>query len=268
MWKVELSPTNEFKFNYNGVFVNLGDIILFYYKCDNKINYIKIHKSGNIIEKNNFSYNGKIDIPVYWILSKQKKSSYLLFNSHTGIDLNSQKVISGLNIKYDNEQKMLDLSEGQYYFNECYIEHVGAFGYKCCNTISGNKMWQITLNGYLYTDVFQYGDSFIFCTAQHGGGIYAVNVQTGKIKFCINTKGTAKYIKINNILYCYQLGRKGFLLKVDLDNGVIIDSFEIGETTIDSPLQLIDSTYILTVTFCKNKGNFYIPTIECFNINE
>lgn len=67
---------------------------------------------------------------------------------------------------------------------------------------NGKQIWNLKVQGYLYTSIALLEEKFIvFGTAGQGGGFYIVEIETGNLKFHENTKGTVNYLIKNKLIY-------------------------------------------------------------------
>lgn len=155
-----------------------------------------------------------------------------------------EEVLSPLDLRH--------LSIDPFLFDRFLIEHKGAYGFVCRDAVTKEKLWTLTAQGYLYTDMVRIGDRVLFGTAEHGGFVYCIDLPTGKIAYQINTRGTAKIQFGEGFFVCYELGKVGKLLLVETETGQILDSAPLYKTSIKCPLFLMNNRDIFIVSFRKN----------------
>ena len=104
-------------------------------------------------------------------------------------------------------------------------------------------------------------NQLFICTAEHGGFVYCFDINTGDLYYKIRTGGTAKIQFGIDYFVCYELGKNGKVMLVDIKTGTLLDSIELYKTTIDCPLLLMDNSYIITLSFKKQQKHQYIGVI-------
>ncbi len=273
LWKIELPVRNAGLYEYNGVFTAVNNEIYFYHLCGKDIALLRFAENGEKVDLHLISSkNRAIDIPYRWQLKDFNGRKYLIVGNDTAMDVISQEFLETASLdpdlpqRYEEKKNSKFLEEGRYIFDDYYIEHYKSFGFRCFDSQSGAMKWQITLKGYLYSEIFKYKKLLIFCTAGHGGGVYGVDQDSGKISFFINTGGTAKYVLRDNIMFFCKIGKKDCcLMKIDLDNREVIDQISIeGSVVIDFPIFYFNSKiYLLSAKRIKNDIK---PIITCFQI--
>ena len=269
-WDYELP---EFKSDrhsdYDGNFFYSKGMIIFVYSVCKKICLIKFDENGNQILYR--EYEIPHHTPSLWQTVFYNKKTYLFFDDNVCLDTETLEILNCKISTFGGTEDWLKearfLEEGPFDFNDFYIEHPTSFTYLCKNKSTNDLIWKLKLKGYLYSKIFKNINDLIFCTAEHGGGVYAVNEHSGEIRYYIDTKGTQYYVKINNEMFFYHLGEKGILLKINLLTGQTIEEFPLNQVTLDSPLQLLDNKWLLTLTFKKKRDNINIPVIRCIDIN-
>lgn len=136
--------------------------------------------------------------------------------------------------------------DGDFVFGEYRITHHGQWGYACFK--EDKLLWKKSLRGYLYTDIIKNGNQIIFGTAGMGGHFYSLNIDSGDIVFDFNTKGTCKFLQIDNDIYFAMSQKKNTVIyRIDY-NGNVLDSLEVEGTRNDeNPFMASDnSIYIVT----------------------
>lgn len=270
-WSYELPEfKTDYHYKYEGKFYYSNGMIVFIHLGFKTVCIIKFDENGNQISYR--EYEGDFEIPSIWQSVFYNKKNYLFLNNSTCIDTETFEILNckittlGGTEDWFKESRFFS-GKGSFDFDNFYIEHPSSFIYLCKNKSTNDLMWKLKLKGYLYSKIFKNNNDLIFCTAEHGGGVYAVNECSGEIRYYIDTKGTKHYAKINDEMFFYHLGKKGMLLRINLSTGQIIESLPLDQVTIDSPLQLLNNKWLLTLTFKKKRDNINIPVVSCIDID-
>lgn len=252
---------------FNGVFVSLDKLVAFYFFKDGDLIEYIFEENGELISRSEYHPRERLPIPWYWLEVELYGGRYILFNSTVGFDTWEKVFI------YDicPEMKAMYISvfgeeyhfeNDDFVFDDYRIAHKGSCGYSCY--LSGEHVWDLKAQAYLYTNIQRYSDSIVFGTAGHGGHFYIVDLPSGKVKIDVNTKGTSKFLYADGKFYLYSCGKKGRLLKID-EEGVIKEEIEFNGMVdgVYSPLGFVNNK-IYALSFKKKKGVLY-PVIHCIS---
>ena len=80
-----------------------------------------------------------------------------------------------------------------YKFEDYAISMASPFMMKCKSQTSGETIWKLKLNAYLYTEIEERNGVLYFGTAGKGGRFYGVYLASGEVAFDYNTGGTERY---------------------------------------------------------------------------
>lgn len=267
LWKIELAPIKS-EWDLYGKFFSHAASNYFLYKRNANVELLCFSNEGTVLQQNTFA-NCKPDIPACWQESKAD-SHVIICGDHLAFHIDTLKMSANppAAILEGYRDNPYHLTDDPFYFGEYIISHKGAFGYRCMKTGSRNKIWEISLNGYLYRDMvyFTKTDSILICTAGHGGSVYSVDLKSGRILFEIKTGGTKDIVIHEDMMYCYRMGKTGSILEVNLNNGIVNKEYDLHEIDIHSPLQTIDGSVVLTVSRKRGKEHMQIPVIIAFEM--
>ena len=267
-WKCNLIKYAEQPiFSYNGIFTYKSNILTFYFYSYNHFVETIIDKNGNLISETQYDFRKTLNLPNHWLHVSLNSNNYILFDSESGFNINTKKIIYNLdstlkaqyNQKFGNEYHLTD---DTFSFEEYIISHKGDYGLIC--HMHNKKVWEFTCKGYLYTDISKHSNLLTFGTAGRGGHLYGIDIHTGSLIFDIDTKGTSKFFYNKGFFYFYYCNNNGKIMKMDC-NGLIINELPLGgKVTHKCPLALIDDKIF---SFSLNKyQNSNCPVISCYNI--
>ena len=240
-------------YDYDGLFKMCDNNYLFCYSSCFKYNTVAIDCFNAEGQQTNHLQLEIEDclIPSQWI--HDEKKDRLIVSNKDCLNLNTLKMErSDQSFETIINDCMYRFAKDQYVVGPYLIKKPSEEKYECYRLDSGVFLWKQTLRGYLYHNIILKDDTFIICTAEHGGGVYLLDANTGIIKNVILTKGTRKICIVDNMLYTYVLGEKGKFISFDMNTGSITDQIELNRITIDCPL-LVQNGEALTLSFLRVK---------------
>ena len=240
-------------YDYDGLFKMCDNNYLFCYSSCFKYNTVAIDCFNAEGQQTNHLQLEIEDclIPSQWI--HDEKKDRLIVSNKDCLNLNTLKMErSDQSFETIINDCMYRFAKDQYIVGPYLIKKPSEEKYECYRLDSGVFLWKQTLRGYLYHNIILKDDTFIICTAEHGGGVYLLDANTGIIKNVILTKGTRKICIVDNMLYTYVLGEKGKFISFDMNTGSITDQIELNRITIDCPL-LVQNGEALTLSFLRVK---------------
>ena len=267
LWEIDLAPIDS-EWDLYGKFFSHAASNYFLYKRNNNLELLCFSDEGIVLRQNTFS-NCAPDIPAFWQVSNADNHVIVCGNNLAFyIDTLTLSTNPPVTILEGYRANPHHLTDDSFCFGDRIISHRGAFGYRCTKVGSRNKIWDITLNGYLYRDVvfFAKTNSVLFCTAGHRGSVYSVDIESGRMLFEVKTGGTKDIVIVEEALYCYRLGKAGRLLEVNLNTGVVTKEYYLHEIDIHSPLQIVHDSILLAVSRKRIKGHRQIPIIYGFDL--
>ncbi len=156
--------------------------------------------------------------------------------------------------------------DDDFIFDNYKISHQGEWGLVCSK--NQETIWKKSLKGYLYTDIIKNNNRIVFGTSGYGGHFYSINIDSGKIVFDFNTKGTSSFFCANDSYYfCSKEKKTTKLLRIDFD-GNILEMIELSGVYHDyeCPITMKDNL-LFVVTLIEKKGESFTPIINCIAVN-
>ena len=255
------------KWDIYGKFFLCSPLNCFLYKRNMNLELLSFSNEGHILRQQTFQ-NCEPDIPAYWQTSKADSNVIICGKSLVFYkDTLTPSCSPSKKIMEEYRANPYHLTDDPFLFGNYRIDHKGHFGFRCTEVQSGNKIWETTLNGYLYHDVvfFPETNSILFCTAGHGGGVYSIDIEIGKKLFEVKTGGTRDIVIYKNTGYCYRLGKSGSLLEFDIRSGNVTKEHPLHEVDLHSPLQAINNSILCTISR-KTKNGVFIPILNGFEL--
>ncbi len=223
-----------------------------------------------IAEERRLNLSKDILLPTRWNTKREPDSWLIYCDEAYQFEILTDGEVKRISIPKEvlSQRNLRHFSEDSFVFDRFLIEHKGAFGFVCTDTVTKEKLWTLKAQGYLYADMKRIGDRLFICTAEHGGFVYCVNILTGEIIYQVNTKGTAKIQFGKDFFVCYELGKSGKLLLVETETGQILDSVSIYKTSLDCPLLMIDDREIYVLSFRKTIKQASEAVLTKFTVSE
>jgi len=254
-----------FHFSYEGQFVSLGDDTAFYFHQTGRLVEIVFDANGKVMRTAEYVPTKSVPLPSCWMYAEHNGNRYILLNENIRFDVDSRSFIYGP----DPELKAIYLAEfgGDYHleyddfaFDDYRIAHESTKKFACYR--SGEHLWDLKIQAYLYTNIQRFSDSIVLGTSGHGGHFYIVDLPSGKIKADVNTKGTSKFLHIDGSFYVLSCDKEGKILKISEEGTIEEELLLPGKFDgTDSPLGYANGK-IYTLSFEKKKCVFY-PIIHC-----
>ena len=142
----------------------------------------------------------------------------------------------------------------EYIFDEIIIKYNGEKKLYCINKSNGKELWNITLIGYLYTEIEYKDGNIIFGTSGMGSVLYTIELESGIIKRNDNNARASRYSWYNDTIILPD--KKGNIQIVNPYANETIDNYKIknGKLTDYSPIKIYENK-IFTIAFNnKNRG--------------
>lgn len=267
LWETEMPPIN-WEGDLYGKLFSCAELNCYLYKRKTDLELLSFTNEGHIFRQVIFS-NCNPDIADLWQTSNADPNAIICGkNLAFYMDTLSPLINPPAKILEGYRANPYHLTDDPFYFGDYKIEHKGEFGFRCSKAEARNKIWEITLNGYLYRDLmfFPETNSVLICTAGHGGSVYSIDIDSGEKRFEIKTGGTRDIAVIGNKLYCYRLGKKGSLLEADIHTGVVLNEQQLYEVDLNSPLQKTSDSILITVSRKRINKVKQIPVLNGFEL--
>lgn len=261
-WEFEVGGPGMWPQDYDGAFIQLDDDLYGYVYLENNSIVLTVFNRSGFLNKQSCPIEHPT-IPSLWTIEKSDKDWIVYCNQQFQFHISSKGDIRQVPIpeRFFHILNAYHFSNDPFVFGDFIIEHKGPFGYSCSSINTQKKLWEIKVQGYLYTDMKRIDNQLFICTAEHGGFVYCFDINTGDLYYKIRTGGTAKIQFGIDYFVCYELGKNGKVMLVDIKTGTLLDSIELYKTTIDCPLLLMDNSYIITLSFKKQQKHQYIGVI-------
>lgn len=137
--------------------------------------------------------------------------------------------------------------DDEYCFDDYIVSQIGTWGYQCKR--NSELLWKFQGRGYLYTELFRYGDHIFFGTDGMGGHFYILELKTGKVVCDINTKGTNHFVIDYDKVYILSREKKSFVKCISLSTGKVIDEIQISGTVYSDCRILRSDDNLFVTTF-------------------
>ncbi len=210
-----------------------------------------------------------LELGYRWAHLPNSPRGVIALGSAWGFDPNRREVVALTPVENAEYVALRHLDVAHFYeesdfsFPPYTISHKGSFGYVCAR--AGVPVWSFRTQGYLYTDMKLYGDTIVFGTAGAGGHFVALRLSDGTPVFDINTKGTDRYLTVNDRFYTYAGGRNG-LLSVGPDGTT--ETLPLpGYTDCSCPLWT-DGETLLCMSFGMKGGRYTTVYIHAIRAHE
>lgn len=275
LWTIDLPERPRgMEFLLYGKFFSFEDIHYFFYldSLTNSYYYLRFMTDGTVLAHN--SLHGIIEAgPATWIIPKSNPD-ILVCGKKIAFQFSKDEIKPVFNLPttltmhYNTNAGHLE--DDSFYFGSYRLDHKGAFGFRCRHIETNQTLWELSLRGYLYSDPIQLKNSntILFCTAGFGGSLYAVDLLSGEIKFEVKTGGTRDYALYKNRLYCYQCGKNGELIGIQLSNGVVVERIQLHTVDIDCPLKLLEQAKIIALSRKTVKKDRWVPVLTCVEVGQ
>ena len=154
-----------------------------------------------------------------------------------------------------------------YSFGNYTVSQKGNWGYQCRR--NSELIWEFQGRGYLYTELYRYGDHIFFGTDGMGGHFYILELTNGEVICDINTKGTNHFVIDNDRAYILSREKKSCVKCISLSTGKVMDEIQISGTVCSDSriLRSDDNLFVTTFEYTKsgslNSVIFHLIAMNC-----
>ena len=267
IWCEAFDSPMGFEFDYQGVFCDNKNSLYFFFnkRLDNQsqLAFAKIHTSG-IARVESLRTPSRTGLPRYWFFSGEK-----LLCENCCLNLNTFSFCDNIPQDYVDQYHFRErwwgnhLMQDDFVFDEYTISHWGQWGYVCKK--NGKIVWKFRGQGFLYTDIVQYGDFIAFGTDGQGGHFYIICLSTGDVLCDINTHGTNQYARKEKTVYLLVGGKQSRVVAVSLDTGEILDGVDLEEQITSCSRIYLWNDRLYIVAFRNEKRAPYEAVMLCID---
>jgi hypothetical protein len=268
-WEIELRNGERSAWypNYDMDFIVFEDKIYYCYLTrEEGIHQIVVYVFNDMCE---------YDIKTYSFTEKYIASGAWLYQIHGNDLLLYAKKWLNISNKQITHQEDFQMEVPEYIFpnNREYIFDNKVISFPkertviCTNQKTKEILWKYGLKGYPYTAVEQKEGCAIFGTAGKGGALYCIELETGKIRRDVSTKGTAHYCWYGNQIA--MADEYGHLQLADPFSDRQIAHVKLKNRLLGYSPLIANNDYLYAVTFSNTRkaGADKAAYLTCFSPN-